>query len=208
MNRYYFKIIAAIILLISSVQISQAAGLYSKPEFRGRVIDAETKEPLEGAVVVFLYDRWPIIGGPGGPNSYIFHAKETLTDSKGEFNIPSFSSFILSSLDAGIRFIFYKPGYMASYGRDNISPTLIESYFSAGKIGEEKEIEGGTFEQGSYVKWKGPLGIVELKRATTREEKLRTMPSPPTDFTSKELPILIKIINEEGKNLGLKGEYK
>lgn len=178
-----------------------AAGLYSKPEFRGRVIDSETKEPIEGAVVVVLYDRWPIIGGPGGPNSYIFKAKETLTDSKGDFYIPSFSSFILSSLDAGIRLIFYKPGYMASYGPDNISPMLIESYFSAGKIGEEKEIEGGTFEQGSYVKWKGPLGVVVLKRAEMREDRRRTRPSIGGIDEKKELPLFFKIVEDEYRYL-------
>ena len=30
---------------------------YSKPEFRGRVIDTETKQPVEGAVVVVLYEK-------------------------------------------------------------------------------------------------------------------------------------------------------
>ena len=36
--------------------------LYSKPEFRGRVIDAETKQPIEGAVVVVLYEKWQFAG--------------------------------------------------------------------------------------------------------------------------------------------------
>ena len=34
--------------------------IYSKPEFRGRVIDAETKQPIEGAVVVVLYEEMGI----------------------------------------------------------------------------------------------------------------------------------------------------
>ena len=30
---------------------------YHKPEFHGKVIDAETKEPIEGAVVVAVYEK-------------------------------------------------------------------------------------------------------------------------------------------------------
>jgi hypothetical protein len=106
--------------------------------------------------------------------------------------------------DVGARFIFFKPGYQAGYGPSYIAPLLTEKYFSAGEIAKEVEIEAGSFNNSSYVKWKGPLGIVELKKAKTREEKLRTMPSPPANYTFKELPILIKFINSEINNLGLK----
>jgi hypothetical protein len=193
-----------------SVTSSAYAGwpIYSKPEFRGRVIDAETKEPIEGAVVVVLYYKRPLIGGPGGPNSYIFNAKEILTDNNGEFHFSSYSSLILFTEDAGTTFIFYKPGYLSSYGPTHIDVTLREKYFSTDVIGKVADIEEGSFEQGSYVKWNGPLGIMELKEAKTREEKLQTLPSPPTDYTSDDLPLFIKIINEEGKKRGLKGGYK
>ena len=67
--------------------------LYSKPEFRGRVIDAETKQPIEGAVVVVLYKKWEF-GGPGGGNTLPFDAKETLTDKNGEFYFPSYRTVI------------------------------------------------------------------------------------------------------------------
>lgn len=206
MFRYFIAVIILLILFISLVQTSQAAGLYSKPEFRGRVIDAETKEPIEGAVVVVLYDKRPLIGSPAGVSSYTFHARETLTDSKGEFIIPTYSAVLLFTEDTGVRFIFYKPGYMAGYGTDNISPTLIELYFSAGKVGEEKEIEGGTFEQGSYIKWRGPLGIVELKRVSP--EKAMPPGSIPADYGARELPLLYKSINEDRRNRGLKGEVE
>lgn len=209
MNRLSLISITILILIISLAQTSNAAWpLYTKPEFRGRMIDAETKQPLEGAVAVVLYLKRPLIGGPGGPNSYVFHAKETLTDSKGEFYFPSYSSLILFTEDVGAEFIFYKRGYMASYGPTHINATLVEKYFSADVIGKIAEIEEGRFEDSSYVKWSGPLGIIELKSAKTREDKLRAIPSPPFEYTSKELPIFIRIINEEGKNLGLKGAYK
>lgn len=209
MTKHYSVFIFATIMFFSLVAAAHCGGLiYSKPEFSGRMIDAETRQPIEGAVVVVLYLKRPLIGGPGGPNSYVFHAKETLTDKKGEFYLPSYSSLILFTEDVGAEFIFYKPGYMAGCGPMYIQPILMEKYFSAIEVGKENEIEAGSFEDGSYVKWKGPLGIIELKKAKTREDKLRGMPSPPFHYTSEELPILIQIINEEGKNLGLRGTYK
>ena len=177
--------------------------LYSKPEFRGRVIDAETKEPIEVAVVVVLYYKRPLIGGPGGPNSYVFNAKETLTDNKGEFYFSSYSSLILFTEDVGANFIFYKPGYMSSYGPTHVNVALIEKYFSSDAIGKEAEIEVGSFEDSSYVKWKGPLGIVELKRAKTYDERRIGVPSTPTGYTAKDLPLIFKAITDDRKERGL-----
>ncbi|HYA15639.1 MAG TPA: hypothetical protein VEF33_14980, partial [Syntrophales bacterium] len=143
-------------------------------------------------------------GGPGGPGSTLFDVRETLTDAKGEFYIPSYISFIPFSRDSFADFIIYKPGYMRTCGPSyyfNNGP-MTEEFFSAGAIGQEKEIRNG------QAHWKGILGIMWLQRAKTYEERRRGMPSPPGDYTSKDLPLLIKIINEEDKNLGLKGGYK
>ncbi len=209
MHKLYFFIAFSVLLVIAAAQTSQAAFLYSKPEFCGRVIDSETKEPIAGAVVVILYYKRSTFSlNPGGPSSFVTKAKETLTDNQGEFFFPPYSELMWLNEDVGARFIFFKPGYQAGYGPPHISPLLTEKYFSAGEIAKEVEIEAGSFNNSSYVKWKGPPGIVELKKAKTREEKLRTMPSPPANYTSKELPILIKFINSEINNLGLKGEYK
>ena len=49
-------VLLALILMINTSQ-SYAWLIYHKPEFRGKVMDAETKEPIEGAVVVVAYSR-------------------------------------------------------------------------------------------------------------------------------------------------------
>jgi len=201
MKKLFSAMIVIFILIICFTQTSQALGLYSKPEFRGRVIDAETKQPIEGAVAVVLYDKWAMIGGPGGPSSYTFHAKETLTNNEGEFSLPSYSSLTLSSMDAGVRFIFYKPGFMAGYGPANISPLLEEAYFSTGNVGEEMEIAAKTFDKRSYIKWKGPVGIVELKKG-------ESYPSIPSNYRSALLPLLFRAINEERSIRGHKGDIE
>jgi hypothetical protein len=197
MTRYFFAIIVAVILIISLAQTSHAVGLYSKPEFRGRVIDAETKQPVEGSVVVVLYYKQSTISiDPGGFSPYVFKAKETLTDTKGEFFFSSYSSVLLFTEDAGVDFIFYKPGYMADYGPTNV--VSWEKYFSSDVIGKEGEIHA---KQGTPASYKGPLGIVELKKGERD-------PSTPSNYRSTELPLLFKALNEDRRNRGYKGELK
>jgi hypothetical protein len=199
MTKSLFIIIVAAILVILLSHPSQAGWpLYSVPEFRGRVIDAETKEPIEGAVAVVLYDKQMLIGGPGGPNSYVYHARECLTDNKGEFYIPSYFSVHVISKGDGVRFIFYKPGYMANYGPLHVAPPLMEDYFSADEAGKEGELH---VKQGKPASYKGPMGIVELKRGEKD-------PSTPTDYRSDKLPLLFKAMNEDRRNRGYKGELK
>lgn len=187
---------ALVILLFSSSSVS-AQPLYGKPEFRGRIIDAQTKEPVEGAVAVVLYYKQPLVGSPGGPNSYVFEAKETLTDNKGEFYFPSLTSLSLFTKDSGIRFIFYKPGYMAGYGPESLDASLIQKYFETDVVGKEAQIHN---DRGRPASYKGPLGIVELKRAKTYEERRKTRPNI-AGIDEHKLPLFFKIVEDEYRYL-------
>ena len=173
---------------------------YSKPAFRGRVIDAETKEPIEGAVVVVLYYKCFLIGNPGGPNPHIIKAKELLTDEKGEFYFPSYFALTPFSKDDGANFIFYKPGYksISRVKGINIPP---ETYLSIEKdmIGKEGEIQNKDM-YGDIETWKGVLGIVELEKAITREDRRISVPSR-SSLKAEQLPILFKMIQEEDQYL-------
>ena len=211
MKKSAIFIILTIVVWFAYSATAYAWLYYSKPEFRGKVIDAETKQPIEGTVVVVLYEKWEF-GGPGGGNTLPMDAKETLTDKNGEFYFPSYRTLIGPlSREGDVSFIIYKPGYMSVDGMGIINfPD--EKYFSIkkdmlGKEGTIKYVET-RYAYPKTVTWKGLMGIVEMKSAKTREEKLLAIPSPPTDYTSKELPLFIKIINEAGNNLGLKGGYK
>lgn len=215
MNKYFSALIIVFILIISLAQTSHADWpLYSKPEYRGRIIDAETKQPIEGAVAVVLYYMENLIGGPGGPNDYVFHAQEILTDKKGEFYFPAYSSLLLFTKDAGVDFMFFKPGYMSINDRaidTGIAGTRIglDKYLATDIIGKEAEFTLNSHAQGKIVKWKGPLGIVELKKAKTREEIIKGSPGAPSiDYRSNKLPLLFKAINDDRKNRGLEGEIK
>jgi hypothetical protein len=196
-------IVAAISVLAAS-QSSAAWLIYHKPEFRGKVIDAETKGPIEGAVVVVTYSKYT--AGIAGRDISVIKAKETLTDKNGGFYFPAYTTIIgpLSGEDKA-EFIIYKPGY-GSFPNYQVTPswrmTDQEGFFSRG-IGGTGELAGAV-----NTTIKVTFGIVELPPLKTREERLKAMPSPPTDIRSKELPILYKAMNDERRRLGLKGEIK
>jgi hypothetical protein len=179
---------------------------YSKPEFRGKVIDAETKQPIEGAVAVVVYYKWNF-GGPGGGSSLPFNAKETLTDNNGEFYFPSYKTLIgpLSRVSYA-SFIIFKPGYMSINGIEGIKmPT--EKYFAIekdmiGKEGELNYIDPHLYDP-SPVTWKGLMGIVEMKKAKTFEERRLGVPDTPFHYTSKELPLLFKAIRQDDIERGV-----
>ena len=59
---------------------------YYLAPFEGRVIDADTKQPIEGAAVLAVYDR--CVPSVQGSISFSIDAQETLTDKNGEFKIP------------------------------------------------------------------------------------------------------------------------
>jgi len=214
MKKTFINFIIILFVVISLAQTSLAGMLYSKPEFRGRIIDAETKQPIEGTVVVVLYyKRSTAEDNPGGTSAYVTKAKETLTDNKGEFYFPSYHELMLFTEDVPTRFIFYKPGYLSAEGASlrnaGISDIGIsfEKYFSSGEIGILAELEEGSFEDSSYIKWKGPLGIVELKKVSSGKA---TEPGgiPFSYYRANKLPLLFKAMDEDRKKRGIKGIVK
>lgn len=179
---------------------------FYKPEFKGRILDAETKEPIQGAVVVAVYNTH--LYGIGDSGTSEIGVRETLTDEKGEFHIPSYFTIINPfSVEEKTSFIIYKPGYKSYPGM--IYPIVYfgnfaEDYFTR-EIGERAEAikSDVTMEKITIA-----YGIVELpKIRMTRENRLRAMPVGPSDFGSDDLPLLFKAINKENKKLG-RGEER
>ncbi len=178
--------------------------IFSKPEFKGRILDAETKEPIEGAVVVAVYHKHEYAIPHG--NTVVINTREALTDKNGEFSIPSYYTIIsLFSVDDTTSFIIYKPGYM-SYpdlvNHPNHFGNYLEDFF-AREIGERAEAITFSENLEKMEKIIITYGIVELPRLRTKEERLRATPSTPTDMRADDLPLLFKSINEERKNFGL-----
>lgn len=272
------------------------AELYSGGPWRGRVIDADTKEPIEGAVVVAVWERRYDCGFS---NPTFFHeAKEVLTDKEGLFEIPTYieekgklfwrskdylndPTSILICSGPEIRnpnFIIYKPSYggypeyvdlyifaigpskveyldeyeeiykeqlvkawkrktktfpegVAYYGKRclpkikalNKSVFDIEGFFTPLPDAQERiknlnvpldcpvngeiipDIKHGYKSdiKPMHEVMENKYIIIELAKLKTKEERLRAIPSGPTDIGEDKLPLLYKLINEENRHFGL-----
>lgn len=207
MLRKYLITILTILLLLVVATPSHAFWwmVYHKPAFKGKVIDAETKEPIEGAVVVAVYNKeLPGLLG-GGAISSVINVRETLTDKNGEFYISSYTTMIQPlSLESWVNFIIFKPGH-GSYPNYHVSPPKVgidpEEFFSRGKTGEEGEMEW----KGIGKKFKVTFGIVELPKLNTREERVKALSSvdiPGPDIPSRYMKNLMRLYNEERRSLG------
>lgn len=62
--------------------------MYSAKEIRGRIVDAETNQPIGGAVIVAQWILFEMGIGHGGHKSRI-HIHETVTDKEGRYLIPA-----------------------------------------------------------------------------------------------------------------------
>ncbi len=186
-----------IVLFITFILVGTSA---SAATFKGRVIDADTKEPIEGAVVVA---SWLEASATiSGEDTRLKDVKETLTDKNGEWRIEGPKGSSPSNIKAiftfitGIYytrpplFIVFKPGYcswsVSAFGidacRGKIKP-----------IGNSKIREGET---------------VELPKLTKREDRLRAQRISPSLMDGdremlKKIKEFIRLKNEERKFLGL-----
>jgi len=170
--------------------------LYADGPYHGKVIDKQTKQPIEGAAVVAVWMKEsPFIG------HYMvryYDAQETVTDQEGNFTIPGIVGGSANPL-AKIRepsFTIFKPGYVA-YRNLAFKPISVSGNIEV-------------FEKDSLV-------VFALGRLTTREERMRNLiglnPAPrcgPQDDPASSLclpdgkyPNLIRLKNVEERDLGL-----
>jgi hypothetical protein len=166
--------------------------VYYEDAFQGKVIDTDTKEPIEGAVVVVRYTIRTY--GFIESDSDVVDVKEVLTNKKGEFYIPSHIFISVYPVATGdtAGFIIYKPGYTAFDGFDYYN------YFPSGPLSVDIDTLARMFKKGVTV---------ELKRLRSDEERRRNMSIGFSDMTPKKLPLFYRAINEERKHLKLKGGY-
>ncbi len=207
MTKRALSILFMTVLFIGSFYVTQSYAwlIFHKPEYKGKIIDSETQEPIEGAVVVAVYNTHTIIGGPAGGYSSVIKVKETLTDKTGAFLIPSYTTIMgPNSKEYYTEFIIYKPGY-ASY--PNYERRIVPFKFCGPEYLFTKKVGSIGLIKNKMKSVKITYGIAKLPKLNTKEERLRAIPGGPTDYGSKELPLLFKAMNEENRRFGL-GEIK
>ncbi len=136
-----------LLMIVTTAMASSGWIIYSEGEFKGKVIDAETIKPIEGAVVAAIYF---VHIGPFAHGSVVADIQETLTDSNGEFTIPGNIFFFFAPFGSGDRtkFIIFKPGYRTYPFNDFLIYAVGESaYRSNGDGMDPEDKEGIVFEK-------------------------------------------------------------
>jgi hypothetical protein len=150
--------------------------------YRGQIVDAQTKAPLPGAVVVALWRRDRVY--PFQVNSEHFAVRETVTDSEGNFVMD------VRDIEDGAprrtrkpEFLIFLPGYGAFPNRHTSPQGFIAEIFY------------------------GSGSTVEVPRLESRRERLDNLSTAsPYRFSKaplRDLPKLMKAVDEERAALGL-----
>ncbi len=173
--------------------------IFHKPAYKGKLIDAETKEPIEGAAVVAIYQKHPFISGPGGGSDSIVTVKEAVTDRNGEFRISScFALMGPNSYEEYTNFIFYKPGYGSfTVNYKKLMGDARENYLLEENYGKKGDIIDVYMER---KVGEGTYGVVELLPAKTWEERRKAARNGPLDnVAEKKWPIFKEMLDKEEK---------
>jgi hypothetical protein len=172
--------IAAVLnILMVLATFTCAYGIRYDGPYSGRVIDADTGAPVEGVVVLGVWNTEQIT--PGGAVHSFHDARETVTDKNGEFEIPGMGFMILENVTP-MDVLIFKAGY------EHIGMSSWES------LKEDLILR-------KKIKWEGKKAIIPLKKLTLEERKKRHIDKE--TFPDKKQRLLIREINREYKDIGI-----
>jgi hypothetical protein len=177
-----------LLLTIALTLFIPSVGCYAHGPWRGKVIESDTKKPIENAVVVAvwyskLFYPWAV----GGTSPEPMKVVETVTNANGEFYFSSKYFIDLAILREvnGPDILIYKPGYDVSGARSDLKYSINKNPI-----------------------YKNELAIFEFPRLEKKEERLKAWDSA-SGFRldiKRKTPLLKKYINQERKYLGFTGE--
>ncbi|TAN42407.1 MAG: hypothetical protein EPN25_02925 [Nitrospirae bacterium] len=172
--------LAKILMLLLLAVISSSCCRHDGP-YKGRVIDSETKQPLEGVVVLGVW--YKELPGPGGSTGTYFDAQETVTDKKGDFELKGQGLQILSTVSM-MHVLIFKAGY---------------KYVGSG-MWVSLKVDGGLMEK--KADWEGDRAIIPLRKLTRDERRRNTPPSPPNEVHKEKIKSILSEINKDRIELG------
>jgi hypothetical protein len=150
--------------------------------YTGKVIDADTGQPIEGAVILGTW--YTAQFSPAGATHNFYDAAETLTDKNGEFEISGKGLRVLSNLEP-MGVMIFKAGY--SYD------------------GFIWEPEKGGYVYREDIKWENGNPVIPLKKLTMEERRKRLGPPlPPTEAPKEKVIQMLREINKDSIERGLK----
>lgn len=170
-NRKSLKtIIVLLIFLVTTLALAANCQgnqwvYFHDEEIRGYVVEADTNKPIEGAIVVSMWQLSQILSqGFGGYAKVI----ETKTDKEGKFTIPAWKTFkplTVNSVmhDLAPKIIIYKPGYKIYWSHKKAREGFPEYYLLL------------TPEEMKKAKEANSINPAKLKRIHAAEEKLKNI---------------------------------
>lgn len=185
----------SILLLVTTTGFCDGWILYHDGPYKGKVIDAETGNPLEGAAVVAIYNVMQYFMGPDAGEVFS-DVKEVVTNENGDFYIPSHTWIHLYPFakKGTTSFLIFKPEFC-------VFPSPM--YF---KIYPESDLKVALSTMVEFFR-KGMT--IKLPKLKTKEKRLENLPSPVGERGDwKKQKWFIKLINEERKSLKLEEAYK
>jgi hypothetical protein len=195
------------IITISILEILIASGCAFATRidgpYRGRVIDADTREPIEGVVVLGVWDReYP---GAGGAVHQYYDAMETVTDKNGDFEIKGLGLLVMSNI-IPMDVLIFKAGY-EHIGRGSWKGIKRrgwkgdeESYDPVKNIKVHREV----YDPKIKVKWEGDKAIIPLKKLTMEERRKNIPPPPPSEAPKEKVILMLKEMDKDLREQGMK----
>ncbi len=150
--------------------------------YHGKVVDEQTREPIEGAVVLGWWNVHHF--GLGGGYSEYYDARETVTDKSGDFTIPGKGLRVLSSLEP-MSFVIYKAGYAYYKGTWDTLKTDMNSV--------------------KVIKWEDDMPFIPIRKLTDADRKKTVTfpPAPPAEASLNKVRLMLMEMNKEAIERGL-----
>lgn len=173
-------LIAYITITVIMISLGCSSAIRYDGHYEGRVIDADTGEPIEGVVVLGVwYKETPT---PAGAVSSYYDARETVTDKNGEFEIPGMGLKILSTV-APMNVLIFKAGY-----------EYIDASWVSFKIDEMLK---------KKITWEGKTAIIPLRKLTMDERSQKGSPDFSSQIPGEKMELMLKEINNDRLERGL-----
>lgn len=187
-------IILAVIIIfgVTPAFASSATFYYSDGPWRGNIIDAETKAPIEGVVVLAYWEK--IYFTPAGRNSYFHDAVEVVTDKDGNFLMPKFTALNILPVIRVIEgpfFVIYKPGYAVF---PPAGGEAFDKYFPNSPLRVDTNTMADFFKKGA---------VLELPKLKTWIERIESheLADVNGDIPDSKIPKFRQIMKEEDNHL-------
>ncbi len=160
-------------LLCGSSGLAPARAEEKWGPFRGKIVDAETGQPIQGAVVLMIWLR--LVDVLIATKTEFYDAREAVSGPDGTFEIPRLNPpfFRFNIVTYGPK--IFAPGYAEE--RWVVTPPTGEALMDP--------------------------TVIEMRRLRTREELLRKSRSRPGEVPDDRMPEFIRAINIERMMLGM-----